>query len=846
MILGLNPINKYFISSALSLFSTLIFNNNENIALWYFAIYVIAYFIVMVLLLIIRKFTQLKILKNFKISFFGIASYLELLLFFILEFSFGDNSSVSQRLAMLNRMIFLYFRFFLVNKLIVIKKRQISLITILYVANILIYYFLNEKSKDLNNLLSIFFGVISVTLNFFIIKLTNIEEIYCFFYEILRSLNQSFLVVKEGKINKLIYLQGKYLQSLSFKKCLSKKDNSDMTFLNEIFLVEKKKLSENCTNLDFDSNPIIENEDYVKLDFEKYIFLNNSMKNRTEIIKLNVKFSHDTKKSFVLVIKRFSIKKQNYFIFILNKLRTEKDPNSSIIKNFSSKLSKIKDSFSELTPLLELLSFSEKISEDKHNPYKLALTNLKLTIRKVDNLIYYEMIKANSILLSPSKIRIFEFLQELIQTIRPLANYRKLKFKIAIEESLLKLEIKTDSAMLKQIILNLFSNAIKFTSYQGVIHLKVTLDEENQKIINFSFNYSGVGFDEKQLEDLDLILNKERNNIFDEKITFNFFSLYIANSLLKILSKNQYLKIEISLKQETKITFSLDCSSQGEMNFNINENITDQTKSHSFFIEEENKKIIEEEDTKISFFKNSNLIDEENKKQLTSFKNCSLFENNSSNLLTENKKQPSSFKNGSLIDCTSSNFLTPLPFMDKNLKRNSDVEINTSTSTKLDSLNKFRQNSSSLLKDINYQSCILNNCECRQCLFVDYDSNTFLPLRFIFNSLKLTYSILNNNNNEAIHKVLQQKDCTDTDCQGLRLILINCQSPLQETIDTIAQLKETLEQCSMKVPLIGTMSLINKEEMNQCLDAGLNDFIFNPVTLKTIKNCLSKWTTLII
>lgn len=775
--------------------------------------YVIVYFIILVFHLTLKKLKQLRILKKHQISYFGLASLLEIPLFFILELNIGDDSSVTKKIAMLNRMIFLYFRFFLVNKLIIIKKTQIISITVMYVANIFIYYFLNEQTLDFNNILSLFFGLISIALIFFIMKLTNIEEVHSFFFEILKNLNQSFFVIKEGKINKLICLEGEILQSFCDKKLLSPNGKSNISFLNEIFLVEKKDLSENYKNLDFDATAIIENEDYVRLDFEKYFFDNNKMKNEKQIIKLNVKLRQDLKNSYVLFIKRFSIKRQDYFIFIINQFHQKKDPNDSIIKFYSSKLSKINDYLNELIPLIELLSFSEKKGDNKNNPFKLALTNLKFTITKVDNLIYYEQIKAENVILSQSKIRIYGFIEELIRTVRPLAHNRKIQLKIAIEECLLNLEIQTDPAILRQIILNLFSNAIKFTIDHGVINLTVTQDDENQSKINFVFMHSGVEYNEKQLEDLYLILHKSKDNFFEEKNNFNFFNLYITNSLLSILNENQSLKIECLSKQETKITFSL------EFFHLIEYNISELNKSHSYLIEEESKKIIEDENKKIGSFKNSYLSEEENKKQLSSLKISSFVESN------------------------SSNFLSPLPFLDKNLKRNSEGESflnNFTSSTKLDSFCKFKQNSSSLIKDINIQSCILNMCDCRQCLLFDYDSLAVLPLKFIFNSLKITCSIVSSNNYETINKVLTQRDCSDIDCQSLKLILINCHSPIQESIVKIKQLKQALEENNMKVPIIGTMSLIDKEEMVKCSDAGLNDFIFSPFTINAIKSCLIK------
>lgn len=788
MQLGIYIISKYFISSMLSLISILIFDDNQEVELnWYCLIYGSAYFISLIVFLSIKRFFPLNLKKKLKISFLGLTSLMEILLFFFMEFKILHDFPVAQRIASLNRMVFLYLRFFIVNKFFAIQKLQNVSIIIVYVINILICYFLNEKTNSRNNLLSIFLGILSIVFNFFITSTTKNHGIDS---EILKNIDQTFFVIKKGRFNKLICSQGEAFQPF-FHECLSKLNNQGIISLNDIFLVKKKKkCSEKNVNIVVDSSLFIENENLEKLNVEKCLANDKDFENG-KLMRFNVKLRKDLSKTYILSIKRILFKKENYYIFNIDQPLIEQNVDCSRVKSFSSLLSskilKSKNSINELVPLIEHLLFSDKLNTEDIDIYKLALTNIKLSLLRIDNLICYDLINNNKIIVNKTKIKLVDFLEEIKQTLNPLVKCRKLKFGISTEEILLNFEIETDLPKLRQILLNLLSNSFEFIINEGFVHLNVVLLDQQ---IKFIIKDSGIGFDNKQLEDLDFIFNEK---IYDENKIFNFLSLYIANSLLKILYSDQTLEIK-SLKNEgTSIAFSVKGSNQrGKINNNIGQ-----------------------------------MMDQSQAK-------------------TEPMKVRNSFtKFNSVLDINSFSFLNPISFPDRNRKRNNQDEVfkgmNTLTSTNNELSQKFQKTSSSLFQELIFENSIKKSCNCKEILLVDYEPFSFLPIRFIFKSLKIQYDLAFNKN-EAIKKLSARNICTDIECHGFRLIFINCRSPANESINTIKEIKKTLDNnsCS-KIPLIGTMSIISKEEMISCGGAGLNDFLLNPITLKAVKKCLINW-----
>jgi signal transduction histidine kinase len=82
-------------------------------------------------------------------------------------------------------------------------------------------------------------------------------------------------------------------------------------------------------------------------------------------------------------------------------------------------------------------------------------------------------------------------IQEIVTALRPLAQSKNLTFETNVPAQ--ELVISTDRRTLKQILLNLTNNAVKFTEHGGV-RLELTHRQMGpQKLIEFSLVDSGIG-----------------------------------------------------------------------------------------------------------------------------------------------------------------------------------------------------------------------------------------------------------------------------------------------------------------------------------------------------------------
>lgn len=87
----------------------------------------------------------------------------------------------------------------------------------------------------------------------------------------------------------------------------------------------------------------------------------------------------------------------------------------------------------------------------------------------LDNLLEWALIQTGALQFKPSKINLYEQLKPILAITSSNASAKKLEINTEIEQ---ELYIFADSRMLRTILLNLISNAIKFTPRKGMINIK--------------------------------------------------------------------------------------------------------------------------------------------------------------------------------------------------------------------------------------------------------------------------------------------------------------------------------------------------------------------------------------
>lgn len=179
------------------------------------------------------------------------------------------------------------------------------------------------------------------------------------------------------------------------------------------------------------------------------------------------------------------------------------------------------------TPINTIMGMDEMIlREDSSNVpqgYFMSVINYALDIRNatesllglINDLLDISKIESGKMHLVEQEYDTADLLRSVVTMIRVRSNEKELKFDVIIDE-MLPSRLYGDSGKIKQIILNLLTNAVKYTDYGGFT-LNVSLEsrQDDSCDIKFSVRDSGIGI---KPEDMDKLftayerLDEEKNN----------------------------------------------------------------------------------------------------------------------------------------------------------------------------------------------------------------------------------------------------------------------------------------------------------------------------------------------
>ena len=177
----------------------------------------------------------------------------------------------------------------------------------------------------------------------------------------------------------------------------------------------------------------------------------------------------------------------------------------------------------------------------------------------VDDILVYSQIGSNSIKLDLKEQSIAKTIQDCFDLRKIQAHMKGLKFTMNIDTKIPQ-KFLTDHNKVKQVVLNLLGNAIRFT-FSGEVKLEATMIHKS--VLQISISDTGIGIPEegvKGLFDRSSILNREK---IDENMTGLNLGLTVANRLARMLGppESQALKVDTELDRGSKFSFQVQCKS---------------------------------------------------------------------------------------------------------------------------------------------------------------------------------------------------------------------------------------------------------------------------------------------
>jgi signal transduction histidine kinase len=198
-----------------------------------------------------------------------------------------------------------------------------------------------------------------------------------------------------------------------------------------------------------------------------------------------------------------------------------------------------------------------ELSKEVHEYLSYINSNAESLLILINDIIDLSMIEADQMVIYPVEFQLNKLMEEVYETIK--INIRDLNVEFVLKNDLEKdnYSLKSDKQRIKQIILNLLTNAFKFTS-SGTIELGVT---KNSKSISFYVKDSGIGISE---EDISLIFNRFQKIESHKNRTFRGagLGLTISKRLAELLHGNMCVQSVAGIGSTFNLNLPLDIISK--------------------------------------------------------------------------------------------------------------------------------------------------------------------------------------------------------------------------------------------------------------------------------------------
>lgn len=263
-----------------------------------------------------------------------------------------------------------------------------------------------------------------------------------------------------------------------------------------------------------------------------------------EVIRHALDFNHKKAKLVLVNDVTDKIKANNDLIlanaeltFAKEKAEESNQLKSAFISNMSHEIR---------TPLNGILGFSnflsnfELSSEKKKQYIEVIQSSGHQLMTIIDDLIDISKIDANQMKIENNPVKINDVLQELFTLLNPSAISSKIDLDYSKDKNAEPIIVLTDVNRLRQVLINLITNAIKFTK-QGHVKFGYAIKEE---MIEFFIEDTGIGIaPEMHLAIFDRFTQLETG--LSRIATGNGLGLSISSGLVKLLGGKIWLKSEL-------------------------------------------------------------------------------------------------------------------------------------------------------------------------------------------------------------------------------------------------------------------------------------------------------------
>lgn len=213
--------------------------------------------------------------------------------------------------------------------------------------------------------------------------------------------------------------------------------------------------------------------------------------------------------------------------------------------------------------LMEAIAKRNNHDEEYKKYTNIIRQNSYRLLKMVNNLIDSTRLNAGCLEYNPQNYNIVEFIENICDSVQSYAKEEgiKLIFDTNVEEKIMAFDLEK----MDRIILNLLSNAIKYNTENGIIHVKLDIDDKN---LNMSVKDSGIGIPKDKLEDV-FTLFKQVNNRITKPSEGSGIGLSIVKSLVDLHGGTIKVDSEEKVGSEFKIVIPIRLCEEKHVSKNV-------------------------------------------------------------------------------------------------------------------------------------------------------------------------------------------------------------------------------------------------------------------------------------
>ncbi|MDR2038561.1 MAG: sensor histidine kinase [Bacteroidales bacterium] len=178
-----------------------------------------------------------------------------------------------------------------------------------------------------------------------------------------------------------------------------------------------------------------------------------------------------------------------FYFFRVKKLKEAAEESDRLKSAFLANMShEIRTPLNAIVGFANILVMKEHTPQNRKSYCEIIQNSSKLLLRLIDDILYISRLETENIELSYETCDIVELSKKVLETVKYVDKNNN---EIIFDPIYPKFDLYTDNQRLQQILINLLSNALKFTK-DGTITLAFEVDQNNENVL-FSVTDTGCG-----------------------------------------------------------------------------------------------------------------------------------------------------------------------------------------------------------------------------------------------------------------------------------------------------------------------------------------------------------------